>query len=644
MNISTKLLKAAAGQAAGGASLDVDEVFSTFLYDGTGSAQTITNNIDLSGEGGLVWIKTRTNDVYSGYDNLFFDTERTLGKKLIANSTNAEASLSNGFTAFNSNGFSIGSSVELNSNGEDIVSWTFRKAPKFFDIVTYTGDNTSNRAISHNLGSTPGMIICKSTSSGQWGVWHRSLSGNNGLRLDSTAAAGGSLLHDSSTVNSTSFEVSTGGYVLDNQNQDYVAYLFAHNNNDGGFGPDGDADIIKCGTCSGESGSNRTINLGFEPQWIMTKSVGSGDWRIMDTMRGLLASGTSVSLEANDSGAEGSDDTLHITPTGFYVNGLPGSGDYIYMAIRRGPLAAPEDATKVFSIDTLGTSAPYFDSNHIVDMGLVKQTGAASSWFVYTRLVGEKNFYTDFTAAENNASEAGFDFMNGHIDSNWGGTNSYSWMWKRAPGYFDVVAYTGAGAAQTVNHNLGVVPEMMWIKNRGATENWVVYHSGIDSSTPEDYYLRLNQTSARIDIDGGAGNRFNQTAPTASVFTVGTDGDVNGSSVAYIAYLFATVAGISKVGSYTGNGSSQTIDCGFSSGARFVLIKSSTQATEWNVFDTARGIVSGNDPALFLDNTSAEVTNGDFIDPHSSGFTINYVTSLQGCNTNGETYIFYAIA
>ena len=98
------------------------------------------------------------------------------------------------------------------------------------------------------------------------------------------------------------------------------------------------------------------------------------------------------------------------------------------------------------------------------------------------------------------------------------------------------------------------------------------------------------------------------------------------------------------MGSYTGNGSSQTIDCGFSSGARFVLIKSSTQATEWNVFDTARGIVSGNDPALFLDNTSAEVTNGDFIDPHSSGFTINYVTTLQGCNTSGQSYIFYAIA
>ena len=100
----------------------------------------------------------------------------------------------------------------------------------------------------------------------------------------------------------------------------------------------------------------------------------------------------------------------------------------------------------------------------------------------------------------------------------------------------------------------------------------------------------------------------------------------------------------SKVGSYTGNGTSQNIDCGFSSGARFVLIKSSTQATEWFLFDTERGIVSGNDPALLLDTTDAEYTSYDLVDPYSSGFAVNYVGAFNGTNTSGQTYIFYAIA
>ena len=109
-----------------------------------------------------------------------------------------------------------------------------------------------------------------------------------------------------------------------------------------------------------------------------------------------------------------------------------------------------------------------------------------------------------------------------------------------------------------------------------------------------------------------------------------------------IAYLFASLPGVSKVGSYTGNGTSQTIDCGFSSGARFVLIKRTDAGGNWLVVDTERGLVSGNDPVLLLDATNAEQTNLDIVDPTSSGFIVNGTSA--NWNASGGSYIFYAIA
>jgi hypothetical protein len=207
-------------------------------------------------------------------------------------------------------------------------------------------------------------------------------------------------------------------------------------------------------------------------------------------------------------------------------------------------------------------------------------------------------------------------------------------MWKRAPSFCDVVAYTGNNQLRTINHNLGAVPEMMWLKRRDAADIWTVYHSALGAGKR----LKLHQTTAAEDDLSS----FNNTAPTDSVFTINANvNQLNASGSTYIAYLFASLDGVSKVGSYTGNGSTQNIDCGFSSGARFVLIKGSTVAINWYVFDTERGIVAGNDAELYLDITNAEATFRDTIDPYSSGFSL---TGNGVINVSGETYIFYAIA
>ena len=176
---------------------------------------------------------------------------------------------------------------------------------------------------------------------------------------------------------------------------------------------------------------------------------------------------------------------------------------------------------------------------------------------------------------------------------------------------------------------------MMWIKRRDTTGSWAVFHKDLNTTSGEK--LNLNSSSA-VSTNTGF---FNSTVPTSSVFTVGTSNNTNASSGTYIAFLFATLAGISKVGSFTGTAATQTIDCGFSSGARFVLIKETNTTGGWMVFDTVRGIVSGNDARLELDNTDAESTSFDILDPHSSGFQL---PSSSFVNASGRECIFYAIA
>jgi len=674
--------------AAGGAGPDVEDVFSTYLYTGNGSTQTITNGIDLDGEGGMIWQKIRTGT----YSHSLVDTERGGQNTLQTNGSDAQVDRGNDFvTSFNSDGFSIGADALINQNGNNYASWTFRKAPKFFDVQTFTTTyNVDPNVISHNLDGELGCAIFKQLdSTGQgynWVVYHRSLGLNKYLKLNSASAE---------VADNNSFEAvdnSAGtisfGYPMSDvasrlvsggtETTNWVGYFFAHNNGDGEFGPDGDADIIKCGSYTGGSG-NTEIDLGFEPQWLMIKRTDSAeDWLMLDVMRGLFVSGDDVfaqgqrDLLANTSAAEAEPVYAGVSPqpNGFKVrSGLDAlysanGGTYIYIAIRRGPLAAPESGTEVFDINIRsGTSSnATITSNIVVDKVITFGRNSSGSFGagVNTRLTSPFYLRTYGTQSQNNITngvtfnevhtgfEVGSDGGSGGLFNN-SSVNYVDWMWKRAPGFFDVVAYTGTGTSgyATINHNLGVVPEMVWFKNRSSSAtprgNWYVYHKDLVNSGG---YVYLNSTSAEAtDYSGWASSTF---APSATGFTV-LKNTLHYTNENYIAYLFATVNGISKVGSFTGNGSStgdsQNIDCGFSSGARFVLVKAISAAGAWFLFDTERGIVAGNDSHLSLNSTDAEDTSRDLIDPLNSGFTINYHSDWGNqLNGNGQTYMFYAIA
>tara|TARA_R100001443_G_C3279051_1_gene159937 strand:- start:30 stop:677 length:648 start_codon:yes stop_codon:yes gene_type:complete len=213
-------------------------------------------------------------------------------------------------------------------------------------------------------------------------------------------------------------------------------------------------------------------------------------------------------------------------------------------------------------------------------------------------------------------------------------------MWKRHAG-FDVVCYTGNGTAgHQISHSLSKTPEMLWIKDRTQSNGWIVYHKGLDGgSNPEDKYLALNNNNAEADNAG----MWNDTAPTSTHFTLGAHGYVNeapgGTGDEFIAMLFASVDGISSVGSFVGNSSSTgpVITTGFA--PRLIIIKAASTSGSWFIYDTTRGLASGNDQRLLLNDNSNQVAADD-VDPSSTGFQLK--SSWDQLNNSGDTYIYYA--
>jgi len=634
----------------------IEDVFSTWLYNGTGANQTITNNIDLSTKGGLVWIKPRTIPTGGGNHSLF-DTVRGATKGLQSNTTDAQQTWSDSLTAFNTTGFTLGAdgtSSQVNVPTCTYASWTFRKQPKFFDVVTWSGNSFAGaRAIPHNLGVAPAVIIVKNlTNSTNWLY----VQGSSYLRLNTTSASDINNLNggyaDVGAATSTSFDVYPyfGTSQVNETGSNYVAYLFA--SNAGGFGLTGTDNVISCGSFTTDGSAYANVNLGYEPQWVMCKRTdGVGNWQLNDNMRGMTTFGGQIAqLYPNLSNAEGSGTGgSHPTATGFESTGLGVSQTYIYIAIRRGPMKVPTDATKVFKpTATAVTTGTTVTTGFVTDLQMANYLSGGGANTVFTdRLRGISNTSAasrTLGSANTNAEINTIDYLYAADNTGWkqgsysSGGNSVRYDFLRAPSFFDEVCYTGTGANRTVTHNLAAVPELMIVKNRVQTggENWTVY----TTATTATKAMYLNTTGQAVT----ASVFWNNTDPTSTVFSVGTAGNVNTNTETYVAYLFATCAGVSKVGSYTGNGTTQTINCGFGAGgARFVLIKRTDSTGDWYVYDTARGMTTLTDPYLLLNSTAAETATLGSVTTVSTGFAVN-ASILAAINTNGASYIFLSIA
>ena len=647
----------------------IEDVFSTYLYTGNGATQTITNGVDLAGKGGMVWCKSRSNATY----HILTDSARGVPSSIYTNTTDAADNTTPYISAFNSNGFNVqftGGSP-TNTNAATYASWTFRKQPKFFDVVTYTGDGAFGRTINHSLASIPGCVIIKRLdTSSEWLVWHQT--DYFGAYYLNRTYAKGNWLASSAGITDTTMRVDggagpmPGGVTFDTNaaGGTYVAYLFAHDA--GGFGLSGNENVISCGSYVGDGTTDhsKNITLGFEPQWILVKRASTtGNWFLIDTMRGMPVGVNSPAFLYADINASEDAGTPLAAPTatgftvaGSNINNL--NATVIYIAIRRGPMKVPTDGTKVFApVVRTGTNAvaSITGLGFAPDSALIKFRTAAVDNVWYDRLRGpnlylsadntnpEVSYSPSVTSYNNTGITFGDDLAQGVVNAN--GVSYINYLFGRAPSFFDEVCYTGTGgASQTFTHNLGVAPELVIVKNRDAAAAWESLGTALSASQRQIY---LNRTQAGVAVASGHlgwnGTDGAYKAPTSSVVYFGGDSDVGGSGVKYVAYLFATCAGVSKVGSYTGTGTTQAIACGFTTGARFVMIKRTDAVGDWYVWDSARGIVAGNDPYLLINDAAAEVTSTDYIDTSAAGFEITS-TAPAAINAVGGSYIFLAIS
>jgi len=639
----------AAFRSSGEDPVYIDDVFSTFLYEGTGANKTITNNIDLSGEGGMVWIKNRED----AWGHAMFDTVRGVTKRLRVDSTASEYTTANTLTAFNSNGFTIGSDGNTNTDNEDHVSYTFRKQKGFFDMKQYSGNNGTVFNLSHDLECKPCFIIIKQLNSAEnWICWIKGLASEKSLRLNLTNDQSGDTDTDlGHTVTDTYIRIPAGSAV--NGSGTYMCYMWGDGAESEGqiFGAGGDQSMVKTGTYSA-NGSDQTITLGWEPSWVLIKKTNTHrSWFLFDHMRGVVTGNNDPALYPNydvSEGNEGTNDYIDFNPTGFEIknNGSSNAvndsgGTYAYVAIRRsdGYVGKPvTTGTDVFTIATGNSSAtiPNFVSNFPVDLITSRGVTGTSDWYTSARLTGTRELILN-----SNAVGGGGCYTTDSSTGAWkcsSTSSSYAWMWKRHAG-FDVVCYDGNGSTRTINHSLNKVPEMMWFRRRDASGNWTAYHAGMNGgSSPEDYGLQINGANNQDDN----ANYFNDTAPTSSVFTLGGGSVTNGSGHEMIAFLFSSVSGISKCGYYTGTGNSSviTVTTGFQ--PRFLLLKGTGNGDYWWMVDTSRGWGSGTDKYIPISATDAQGDH-DFGAPTSTGFTIPAVNN-SSYNGPGQNYIYYAHA
>ena len=245
----------------------------------------------------------------------------------------------------------------------------------------------------------------------------------------------------------------------------------------------------------------------------------------------------------------------------------------------------------------------------------------------------------------------GFTLDNG-ADSNGSGAEGVSWNWKangqgsantegsinttytsvNTTAGFSIIKYTGSGSVGTIGHGLGAKPNVIFQKKLDSSAAWTVYHDKV-SDNPAEKYLYLNSTAALGDY----ADHWNDTEPTSSLITLGTDTSVNGSGVANIIYAFTEKTGYSKFGSYRGNGSADGafVYTGFR--PQWILIKPISGTANWQIHDTHRDGYNVKNDNLAPNNDAAEADN-QFMDILSNGFKLRSATY----SASSTTYIYMA--
>ena len=654
--------------------------FNTVLYTGNETSQNITGvgfNPD------FVWMKNRS----ISSSHLIFDVQRS-NNYLIPNSLDAQSSSSSNDVNLITDGFSLsGGGTGSNNNGDDFVSWNFKAGGAAvantdgtinsqvsvnntlgFSIVSYTGDGNASADVGHGLSSIPELTIFKQLSSGGTGggYWNTYYTANNTVGFlnqtnsfaTNTGGTNGSI--DISNMSTTKFGFLAGSSSVNNQNNsgsDFIVYAFTSKP---GFS--------KVGSYTGNGSTNGTmVQTGFEPAFVMIKSTSSSGtaWNMWDNKRTPYDM-----LRANASDAEyAGPGRIQFFANGFQLLDADASrnssgGTYIYLAFAAdGSTATPSLANSFATeIYTGNAGASNTTSQSITSVGFkpdliwIKNRDNANNNVLFDSVKGVTNWLNSNNTNQqysNSYTDASFlsnGFTTGRSDQTNRNSNDFvalSWKAGGTPSIntdgtttsivsanqaagFSVVQFNSTSAANsTIGHGLSAAPDLVIAKRYDSTGNWAVQVPPLSNG-----YLLLNSTQA---LNASDTSIWNATAPTSSVFTAAGGSGKFFNAGSFMSYCFTSIAGYSKVGTYSGTASANSITTGFEPG--FIMIKRTDSTGSWVVMDSARGMGS-NAYALFPNLNASESNNWNTAFT-ATGFTIS--SAEAWINASGGTYIYLAI-
>ena len=652
------------------------EHFNVVLYTGNGSTQSITG---VGFKPDFVWVKVRST---TGSGPLA-DSTRGTGKAMYSNLTDADYTFpaGQGVTSFDADGFSVGDDATgnggYNGSGKTYVAWCWKanggttssntegtitstvqaNTKAGFSIVQYTAAAAgSSGTIGHGLSQAPEMIITKRTDAiSAWRVGLEALGNwDRYLGLSQTNAYSTSSTIYSAAPTSSVYSIGNDPSMIN----DTIAYCF-HSV----------AGYSKFGSYTGNGSDNGPIvETGFEPAFVMIKrSSGTSNWQIWDNKRSTTNTRDKL-LFPNDSAAEQTLAYVDFLSNGFQIVDASGAtggtnvningSTYIYIAFASDQSAAPVLADSFANKLYAGTNATHAITGLGFSPSLVwiKDRGNAEQHILNDSTRGAtKDLSTNTTAAEATRTQGFLSFDDGGftLGSDPSGVVNDSirgpyvaWAWKANPiptintdgtiqsivsanqaSGFSIVKYTGnATSGATVGHGLSNAPDVVIAKGlSGSGSSWWVRDKNVSSTD----VLELNSSNAQANYS----SVFNNTDPTSTVVTLGS-GDTNRNNETQILYCFHSIAGFSKMGTYTGTGATHAIT-GVGFQPDWIMGKEVDGVDSWEMVDSARGI----NKMVYANGANAEVTNTNFTSFDSDGFTLSSATSI---NENGKTYIYMA--
>jgi len=530
-----------------------------------------------------------------------------------------------------------------------------------YSMVEFTNGASGTSTIAHGLDTAPEFIMLKQTNaSTNWVVYNVNggagktliLNGTNTYSADVPASQWGSV------PTSTVFTV-TNNSSLTNASSPHIAYCFASK-----------PGLSKVGSFTGDGTSSKLIETGFKVGWVMIKNTATAyRWYLLDDKRG----GNSRLFVNNNDGANTSQQTVKFLENGFEITTSDAevnqSGStMIYLAFASDGSTTTPSLADSFSavLNTSPTTNQAIAAGFTPDIAWIKgATTSPTSWGQYDTIRGDGEvLQSDNTQAEYDYSghpsgDLGMKFTstgyttppvtNDNINNSSGDFINYFWkggglasinttgtitgiVSANAAAGVSVVKYTGNNTSgATIAHGLSAAPDIMIVKRLDSSGDWDVYHSSLGATK----YMILDTDQSVLT----ATSIWNDTAPTSTVFSVGNHASVNASGGSYIAYLFTSITGFSKIDTYAGDGSTSgnIITTGFEPG--FLMVKRTDTTANWRIIDSTRSPSNPRDKEIYPNLTNAEST---FTVANFSATGFEFLTNDTSWNASGGTYMYLA--